>query len=81
MIKIESTSAATCRTNGIKVGTRLISSTSYGQTEIEITWIGSEDIDAAVISNVHASRPTVQTGPREAEAFDLQKWRNWEVLA
>jgi len=75
MIKIESTSAATCRTNGIKVGTQLISSTKHGEVSIEITYIGMWEIRAKTLHDD-------KRGPSISDsAMELQGWRGWMVAA
>jgi len=74
MIKIESTSAATCRTNGLKVGTQLVSVTQYGECLIEVTHIGTWEMRAKTISDD-------QRGPTGEIGVELQKWRNWAVVA
>jgi len=74
MIKIEATSAATCRTNGIKVGTQLVSVTKYGEVLIEVTHIGTWEMRAKRISDD-------QRGPADAIPMELQKWRDWAVVA
>jgi hypothetical protein len=73
-IKIESTSAATCRSNGLVVGSKLASSTKHGQVAIEITHIGTYEIRAKTLSD--DKRP-----PSDAEPYELQTWRGWEVLS
>jgi hypothetical protein len=73
-IKIESTSAATCRTNGLVVGSKLASSTKHGQVSIEITHIGTYEIRAKTLSDN-------LRGPSDAEPYELQTWRNWTAIA
>ena len=73
-IKIESTSAATCRANGLVVGSQLASSTSHGQVSIEITHIGTYEIRAKTLSDD-------KRGPSESVGFELFSWRNWSTLA
>jgi hypothetical protein len=72
MLKIESTSAATCRTNGIKVGTQLVSVTKYGECLIEVTHIGTWEMRAKTLSDD-------KRGPSGEEGYELQTWRGWMV--
>jgi len=72
MIQIESTSAATCRTNNLTVGTQLISVTKHGEVSIEITHIGTWEIRAKTLSDD-------KRGPSGEERMELQKWREWMV--
>ena len=73
-ITIESTSAATCRTNGLVVGSQLCSNTKHGQVSIEITHIGTYEIRVKTLSDN-------LRGPSESVAFELFSWRNWTVIA
>ena len=73
-IEIEFTSAATCRTNGLVVGSRLASSTKHGELSIEITHIGTYEIRAKTLSDN-------LRGPSESVGFELFSWRNWTSLA
>ena len=75
MIKIESTSAATCRTNNLKVGTQLISVTKWNRVVIEITQIGYWEIRAKTLHDD-------KRGPSASDsAMELQTWRGWMVAA
>jgi len=74
MLKIESTSAATCRTNGLKVGTQLISVTKWNRVVIEITQIGYWEIRAKTLHDD-------KRGPQGEEGYELQGWRGWMVAA
>jgi len=81
MIKIMDTPAETCRENGIKVGTRLISSTTHGwatpptvaEVCIEITKIGFGRVEAKTISDN-------RRGPSGPVSIDIEAWRDWAVL-
>ncbi|TFD51991.1 hypothetical protein E3T46_07840 [Cryobacterium sp. Hh11] len=73
-IKIESTSAATCRANGLVVGSQLASSTQHGDVCIEITHIGTYEIRAKTLSDN-------LRGPSESVGFELFSWRNWSAIA
>ncbi|WP_104084215.1 hypothetical protein [Cryobacterium sp. Y11] len=73
-IKIESTSAATCRANGPVVGSQLASSTKHCDVSIEITWIGTFEIRAKTLSDD-------KRGPSRDEPMELQRWREWEIIA
>jgi len=72
MITIESTSAATCRTNGLKVGTQLISVTKWNRVVVEITYIGTWEIRAKTLHDD-------KRGPSGEEGYELQTWRGWMV--
>ena len=73
-IKIESTSAATCRANGLVVGSKLASNTKHGDVSIEITWIGFFEIKAKTLSDDKRE-------PSGEEFLELQTWRKWTALA
>ena len=73
-ITIESTSAATCRANGLKVGSKLASSTTHGDVSIEITHIGMFEMRAKTLSDN-------LRGPSGEEYLELQSWREWTELA
>lgn len=74
MIKIESTAAATCRANGLVVGSKLASSTKHGEVCIEITHIGMFEMRAKTLSDN-------LRGPSGEEYLELQTWRAWTALA
>lgn len=72
-IRIESTSAETCHTNHLVVGSKLVSSTKHGDVSIEITHIGKSNIRAKTLSDN-------RRGPSNEVGMALQCWREWCVL-
>lgn len=69
--------ADTARTNGWTVGTRLVGDEGYGETMIEITAIGRQNVLAVTVAGIGYT-PDVEF--ESSWAFSCRNWRVVDAL-